>query len=221
MEVVQYETQLKDVKYSETLVLSENEIKITSFWSHLLCTAATNQKFEPLFVMENIIPRFDRTFNYLIEPEDSWKHGKDVVAFYNAAQNVIVIRSDVYEGAQNGNCIDLITIAHEVVHCIQSIILRFIRIFECAEFKKELSKIKAEQIQEHEFQTDSIMRLLFSPEEITKGRTQEEVLDEYVLKPVLSLLCILIKSVGKQFLDLIKEENVKNSAVSQNLLEAV
>lgn len=221
MEVVRYETQLKDVKYSETLVLSENEIKITSFWSHLLCTAATNQKFEPLFVMENIIPRFDRTFNYLIEPEDSWKHGKDVAAFYNAAQNVIVIRSDVYEGAQNGNCIDLITIAHEVVHCIQSIILRFIRIFECAEFKKELSKIKAEQIQEHEFQTDSIMRLLFSPEEITKGRTQEEVLDEYVLKPVISLLCILIKSVGKQFLDLIKEENVKNSAVSQNFLEAV
>lgn len=221
MEVVRYETKLKDVKYSETLVLSESEIKITSFWSHLLCTAATNQKFEPLFVMENIIPRFDRTFNYLIEPEDSWKHGKDVASFYNAAQNVIVIRSDVYEGAQNGNCIDLITIAHEVVHCIQSIILRFIRIFECADFKKELSKIKAEQIQEHEFQTDSIMRLLFSPEEITKGRTQEEVLDEYVLMPVLSLLCILIKSVGKQFLDLIKEENVKSPAVSQNFLEAV
>ena len=221
MEVVRYETQLKDVKYSETLVLSENEIKITSFWSHLLCTAATNQKFEPLFVMENIIPRFDRTFNYLIEPEDSWKHEKDVAAFYNAAKIVIVIRSDVYEGAQNGNCIDLITIAHEVVHCIQSIILRFFRMFECVDFKKELSKIKAEQIQEHEFQTDSIMRLLFSPEEITKGRTQEEVLDEYVLKPVISLLCILIKSVGKQFLDLIKEENVKNSAVSQNFLEAV
>lgn len=221
MEVVRYETQLKDIKYSETLVLSENEIKITSFWSHLLCTAATNQKFEPLFVMENIIPSFDRTFNYLIEPEDSWKHGKDVAAFYNAAQNVIVIRSDVYEGAQNGNCIDLITIAHEVVHCIQSIILRFIRMFECADFKKELSKIKAEQIQEHEFQTDSIMRFLFSPEEITKGRTQEEVLDEYVLKPVLSLLCILIKNVGKQFLDSIKEGNVKNSVLTQNLQEAV
>lgn len=221
MEVVRYETQLKDVKYSETLVLSENEIKITSFWSHLLCTAATNQKFEPLFVMENIIPRFDRTFNYLIEPEDSWKHEKDVAAFYNAAQNVIVIRSDVYEGAQNGNCIDLITIAHEVVHCIQSIILRFFRMFECVDFKKELSKIKAEQIQEHEFQTDSIMRLLFSPEEITKGRTQEEVLDEYVLKPVLSLICILIKNVGKQFLDFIKEENAKNPVLNQNYLEAV
>ena len=160
MEVVQYETQLKDVKYSETLVLSENEIKIASFWSHLLCTATTNQKFDPLFVMENIIPRFDRTFNYLIEPQDLWNHGKDVAAFYNAAQNVIVIRSDVYEGAQNGSYIDVITVAHEVVHCIQSIILRFIRIFECAEFKKELSKIKAEQIQEHEFQTDSIMLLV-------------------------------------------------------------
>lgn len=221
MEVVQYETQLKDVKYSETLVLSENEIKITSFWSHLLCTATTNKKFDPLFVMENIIPSFDRTFNYLIEPEDSWKHGKDVVAFYNTVQNMIVIRSDVYEGAQNGNCIALISIAHEVVHCIQSIILRFIRIFDCAEFKKELSKIKAEQIQEHEFQTDSIMRLLFSPEEITKGRTQEEVLDEYVLKPVLSLLCILIKNVGKQFLNLLKEENAKSPVLNQNFLEAV
>lgn len=221
MEVVQYETHLKDVKYSETLVLSEDEIKIASFWSHLLCTATTNRKFDPLFVMENIIPRFDRTFNYLIEPQDSWKHGKDVAAFYNVAQNVIVIRSDVYEGAQNGSYIDVITVAHEVVHCIQSIILRFIRIFECAEFKKELSKIKAEQIQEHEFQTDSIMRLLFSPEEITKGRTQEEVLDEYVLKPVLSLLCILIKNVGKQFLDLLKEENAKSPALNKNFLEAV
>lgn len=221
MEVVQYETQLKDVEYSETLVLSENEIKITSFWSHLLCTATTNKKFDPLFVMENIIPSFDRTFNYLIEPQDLWKHGKDVAAFYNTVQNMIVIRSDVYEGAQNGKFIDVITIAHEVVHCIQSVILRFIRIFECAEFKKELSKIKAEQIQEHEFQTDSIMRLLFSPEEITKGRTQEEVLDEYVLKPVLSLICILIKNVGKQFLDLLKEESAKSPAVSQKLLEAV
>ena len=73
--------------------------------------------------MENIIPRFDRTFNYLIEPQDSWKLGKDVAAFYNVAQNVIVIRSDVYEGAQNGSYIDVITVAHEVVHCIQSIIL--------------------------------------------------------------------------------------------------
>lgn len=65
------------------------------------------------------------------------------------------------------------------------------------------------------------MRLLFSPEEITKGRTQEEVLDEYVLKPVLSLLCILIKNVGKQFLDLIKEENVKSPALNKNFLKAV
>lgn len=151
MEVVQYETQLKDVKYSETLVLSENEIKIASFWSHLLCTATTNQKFDPLFVMENIIPRFDRTFNYLIEPQDSWKHGKDVAAFYNVAQNVIVIRSDVYEGAQNGSYIDVITVAHEVVHCIQSIILRFIRIFECAEFKKGFQKSRLSRFRSMSF----------------------------------------------------------------------
>ena len=87
--------------------------------------------------------------------------------------------------------------------------------------QKGAFKIKAEQIQEHEFQTDSIMRLLFSPEEITKGRTQEEVLDEYVLKPVLSLLCILIKNVGKQFLNLLKEENAKSPVLNQNFLEAV
>ena len=65
------------------------------------------------------------------------------------------------------------------------------------------------------------MRLLFSPEEITKGRTQEEVLDEYVLKPVLSLLFILIKNVGKQFLNLLKEENAKSPALNKNFLEEV
>ncbi len=212
MEVVQYETQLNDAKVAETLVLSEEEIKITSFWSHILFTSCTNRKFDPLFVMENIIPQLDKSFNYVIEQKETWTHGETVASLYDSVKNLIIIRSDVYEGAQNGNFLDVITVAHEVVHCIQSIMLRLIRTFDCAEFKKEFSKIKKEQIEKHEFQTDSIMRLLFLPEEITKGRTEEEIIDNYILKPLLSFLCIIVKNVGKQLLELVKEIKIPDIA---------
>ena len=212
MEVVQYETQLNDAKFAETLVLSEKEIKITSFWSHIFFTASTNRKFDPLFVMENIIPLFDKSFNYIIEKKETWTHGESVASLYDSVKNLIIIRSDVYDGAQNGIFIDVITVAHEVVHCIQSIMLKVIRTFDCVEFRKEFSKIEKEQLEKHEFQTDSIMRLLFLPEEITKGRTEEEIISDYILKPLLSLMFILIRNVGKQLLEVVKEIKVPDIA---------
>ncbi|MBO4547302.1 MAG: hypothetical protein J5700_06965, partial [Treponema sp.] len=134
MEERQYE------KHAETLVLTEDGINIAAFWLRLLCGCGTDGRFEPIFVMENVIPFFDNSFNYEIAEKSLWKYGEYMPAYYNPLANKIVIRSDVYNGALEGNAMDTITIAHEVVHCIQSIIMRFLDAIKCVDFKTELCK---------------------------------------------------------------------------------
>ena len=129
MEASQYEgqieTAIKEPK-AEALVLTDDGMHLTAFWTRLLCGCGTDGRFDPIFVMENIIPLFDKSFNYEIVDAGTWKKGEFLQAYYNPEENKIVIRSDVYERALAGVALDVIIIAHEVVHCIQSIALRFL-----------------------------------------------------------------------------------------------
>lgn len=115
MEVLHHEQMEK------TIVLTEKGMHLAAFWSRLLCGCGTSGRFEPIFAMENILPVFDRTFNYRIVEKTEWKRPQCEAAFYIPAENEIVIRSDVYEGAMNGVAMDVITVAHEVVHYLQAI----------------------------------------------------------------------------------------------------
>ena len=81
MEVCQYEAQIKTVvkeQKAEAIVLTDDGMNLTAFWTRLLCGCGTDGKFEPIYVMENIIPLVDKSFNYEIVERKSWLYGKDL-----------------------------------------------------------------------------------------------------------------------------------------------
>ena len=88
---------LGQIMFAEAIVLTEDGMHITAFWSRLLCGCGRNGRFEPIFVMENIIPLVDCSFNYRIIEKGEWQWSVYEKAFYNPAVNEIIIRSDVYE----------------------------------------------------------------------------------------------------------------------------
>lgn len=136
MEVCQNEAQIKTAikePKAEALVLTENGIHLTAFWARLLSGCGTDGKFDPIFVMENVITRFDSSFNYEIVEKAKWLHGEFLQAYYSPEKNKIVIRGDVYERALAGEPLDVITVAHEVMHCVQSIVMRVLNAMKCIE----------------------------------------------------------------------------------------
>lgn len=204
-------------KQTETLVLTEDGMHITAFWSRILCGCGTEGTFEPIFVMENIIPLFDSTFNYRIIDKDEWRHGCFVDAFYMPTSNEIIIRSDVYDGAQNGNPLDVITVAHEVVHCIQSIIMRFLNAIKCVDFKTELCMSNSAEVEHHEIQTDRITSLVLNPKSLIQGKSDDQIVQDYFIRPLLQFVCGLIRMVGNNLMesldDMIAIKEVEQCAV--------
>ena len=79
MEACQYEAQIKTAvkeQKAETIVLTDDGMNLTAFWTRLLCGCGTDGRFEPVYVMENIIPLFDKSFNYEILERESWFYGE-------------------------------------------------------------------------------------------------------------------------------------------------
>ncbi|MBP5603819.1 MAG: hypothetical protein J6X78_13935 [Treponema sp.] len=203
MEVCQCDGQ----QNAEAIVLTEDGMHITAFWSRLLCGCGKSGRFKPIFVMENIIPLVDSTFNYRIIDEAEWRWSVYEKAFYNPTANEIIIRSDVYEGALNGKVIDVITLAHEVVHCIQSIIMRFLNAFNCVEFKTELCKANSDEMAHHELQTDKITSLVLCPEKLMQGKSDDEIVQKYFVNPLFQFICGLIKMSCQELLESLDDMN--------------
>ena len=210
MEACQYEAQIKTVvkeQKAEAIVLTDDGMNLTAFWTRLLCGCGTDGKFEPIYVMENIIPLFDKSFNYEIVERESWFYGEYLQAFYTPEANKIVIRDDVYERALAGVALDVITIAHEVVHCIQSIVMRFLNAMQCVEFKTAICSNDSNEMQQHELQTDRITSLVLSPDSLTEGKTDNEILQQYFINPLIQFVCGLIKTAGKNLLEALNDTN--------------
>lgn len=182
---------------AQAIVLSEDGMCLAAFWSRLLCGCGTEGTFEPVFVMENIIPLFDTSFNYEIVEKSSWNYSEFLQAYYSPEQNKIVIRSDVYEGALSGNAMDIITVAHEVVHCIESIIMRFLNALKCVDFKTEFCKENSKEMLHHEFQTDRITNLVLRPEILTIGKSDEEIIQKYFVAPLVQFTLGVVKMAGE------------------------
>ena len=213
MEVCQYEAQIKTVvkeQKAEAIVLTDDGMNLTAFWTRLLCGCGTDGRFEPVYVMENIIPLFDKSFNYEIVERESWFYGEYLQAFYTPEANKIVIRDDVYERALAGVALDVITIAHEVVHCIQSIVMRFLNAMQCVEFKTAICSNDSNEMQQHELQTDRITSLVLSPDSLTEGKTDNEILQQYFINPLIQFVCGLIKTAGKNLLEALNDTNCYN-----------
>lgn len=194
---------------AKAIVLTENGMCLTAFWSRLICGYNINEQFEPIHVMENILPIFDPSFNYEIIEKPQWKYNDCLEAFYNPFANKIIIRSDVYEGALTGNAMDIITIAHEVMHCIQSIVMKFLNAMNCIDFKTEFCKANSKEMQQHEIQTDKITALVLSPEFLTQGKSEQEILQDYFLNPLIQLICGIIKMSLKSLKEVLKNQNYK------------
>ena len=206
---VQVKTAIKEQK-AEAIVLTDDGMNLTAFWTRLLCGCGTDGRFEPIYVMENIIPLFDSSFNYEIVERENWFYGEYLQAFYTPEANKIVIRSDVYERALAGITLDVITIAHEVVHCIQSIVMRFLNAMQCVEFKTALCSNDSNEMQQHELQTDRITSLVLSPDRLTEGKTDNEILQQYFINPLIQFICGLIKTAGKNLLETLNDTNCYN-----------
>ena len=202
MEVCQNEVE--NEHFAPALVLSKEGTSCLAFWVRIICGYGLDKKFDPIFVMENIIPRFDPSYNFVIVDTDCWPYEEFIPAFYSPMDNTIVIRGDTYDKALNGDLMEQINIAHEVSHCIQSIFLRFLHALKCVDFKTELCKIDSEQMTRHEEQTDALTSLLLSPNQVVAGKSEDEVFTEYIFNPVMTFCVGLIKRFGPKFLDKLK-----------------
>ena len=199
-------------KGAEAIVLTDSGIRLAAFWSRILSGCGFDGSFNPVHVMENVIPLVDSSFNYQIVDKAEWRHGKFLAAFYSPESNCIVLRSDVYEKALDGDALSKITVTHEVTHCIQSIIMRFLRSLEVVDFKTELCRNDSDEMRRHESQTDCIMSLVLSPENLLENRSDEDIAMEYLVSPLMSFMCPSIKYAGKILLETLNELQARKTA---------
>ena len=120
------EAQQNDVAENQTvpvLVLTDAGIQRVAFWLRVLGGCNKHTQFDPIYVMECVIAAQDETFNYFIIEKSDWFYGTSCQALYKPVENTIYIRSDVYDAALEGKGQALITIAHEICHYIQNLLL--------------------------------------------------------------------------------------------------
>ena len=115
---------MEECRYEKQRVITEKEqgMLVMAFKMVLLFHCVKDGKFDPIFMMENVIPLFDGSFNYEIVEKNCWIYENSIPVFYDPRLNKIVIRSDVYEGALAGDFMDMIIITHEVLRVIQKLL---------------------------------------------------------------------------------------------------
>ena len=194
------EVQQNDVVENQTvpvLVLTDTGIQRVAFWLRILGGCDRHTQFDPMYVMECVIAAYDKSFNYEIIDTCQWPYSPSLEACYIPEQNAIFIRSDVYEAAQQGKFQALVTIAHEVSHYIQNLILQLLSFIPGISYKTEACAQDSVQMQAHEIQTDSITVLLFT-DELFLGKSDEEIVTTYIIAPITECVCVLIEKLGEK-----------------------
>lgn len=213
-ETVKYKITAAGTPTAETIVLTKDGMQVTAFWSRMVCGCGLDGRFDPLVVLEHIIPSFDRTFNYQIADAKSWQWGASVSAIYFPAGNKIVIRSDVYDGAHSRNPIDIITITHEIVHYVQFLVKNLLASLSGIRFTTELCAEGSAEMRRHESQTDEITAMVLCPERLTEGKSREEIIQNYIVGPLVQFSLGLTKAAGKSLLRLLAETETKRKEVA-------
>lgn len=193
------EVQQNDVGENQTvpvLVLTDTGIQRMAFWLRLLGGCHRHSRFNLLHCMEHVISSFDETFNYKIMDAQEWPYNPHCAASYTPADNTIRIRSDVYDAALEGEPEDLVTIAHEVCHYMQSLVLRILPYIPGISYQTELCAQDSLQMQAHETQTDLITVLLFT-DDLFLDKTDEEAIAAYIIAPIDEVVRVLIDKLGK------------------------
>ncbi len=215
MEANQYDVENKTNEANRTLVLTDNGIKLLAFWIRLVIDSQTEEKFNPLKVLETIIPKYDQSFNYKIIDYDEWTQKDSIHSYYSPYNNTIYIRSDTYNAAANEQPMALITIAHEICHWAQAFLKKLLTALKLVEFKTTLCLENSVQREQHEIQTDSITDLLLFPDKLIEGKTDNQIFQEFYIKPVKTILLGLIKKDGPKFFKELKALQFIERAIQQ------
>ena len=188
---------MSDENCYEAPIFSIEQLKVAAYWSRVFCKCRLEDTFNPIFVMENVLNQFDNSFDYEIVDKSEWKHKESCVAAYLPDYNKIIVRSDVYERALDGDKKCIITIGHEVAHCIQRIIkdvLEELDVFIATDKCKDGS----EGMAHHEEQTDVFTRFLMCPKDLLEGLSDQQAVENYVLRPLMLLICNVVESFTHQ-----------------------
>ncbi len=198
----------------ETIVLTETGMQVAAFWSRIACGYGLADRFDPLSVLERL-SFVDGTFNYKILESKDWQWGNATDALYIPQSNIIIIRADVYDDARGGNHLAILTIAHEICHYIQFLVKNILGKIACVEFTTEFCTEGSEAMCHHEEQTDAMAEMVLFPRSLTEGKTQEEILQNYVINPLMQLICGLIKTAAKWLM-----QSLEDTAINIKEVEA-
>lgn len=88
-----------------------------------------------------------------------------------------------------------------------SLIMRFLDAIKCVDFKTELCKANSSEMKKHEIQTDRITSLVMCPERLVQGKTEDEVVQQYFVRPLVQFMCGLVKTAGKSLLEVLDDAN--------------
>ena len=78
---------------------------------------------------------------------------------------------------------------------------------QCVEFKTALCSNDSYEMQQHELQTDKITSLVLSPDRLTEGKTDDEILQQYFINPLIQFVCGLVKAAGKNLMEALNDTN--------------
>lgn len=120
------------------------------------------QQFDPLWVLENNLPKQDSSFKWQVIDNKDWDKGEETHAYYDILNNTIFIRSDVYEGAYNGNGRDRFTITHEISHYL------LIKDFGCPLYLPRCFG-EVQPLQNPEYQANALAGYLLYTEEMLQS----------------------------------------------------
>lgn len=174
-----------------SVVVTEEHLKTTAVCVRLFSGLSLTERFKPVFVMENVLPKFDREFSLKIVARGEWFLTEEIPACVEPETHTVYLREDLYDSAVDGESLAVATVTHEVAHYIYFLIFGVPRdvAFE------EINGRKVSRFYEMELKADALMELLFYPEKVNSGRSESEILEAYVIRPLVNLLVTLIKCI--------------------------
>lgn len=172
-----------------SVVVTEEHLKTTAVCVRLFSGLSLTERFKPIFVMENVLPKFDREFSLKIVARSEWFLTEEIPACVEPETHTVYLREDLYDSAVDGESFAVATVTHEVAHYIYFLIFG---IPKDVEFE-EINGHKVSRLYEMEIKADALMELLSCPEKVNSGRSESEVLEAYVARPLVDLLVTLIK----------------------------
>lgn len=183
------------------VVVTEEHLKTTAVCVRLFSGLSLTERFRPIFVMENVLPKFDKKFSLKIVARGEWFLTEEIPACVEPETHTVYLREDLYDSAVNGESLAVVTVTHEVAHYIYFLIFGVPRdvAFE------EINGRKVSRLHEMEIKADALMELLSCPEKVNSGRSESEVLEVYVARPLVDLLVALIKCIFDSLAKIVTE----------------